>query len=245
MAFPIRGGDPVWRSRAHAAPHTIAFCGRVAVMGTISQVPGATAADTELMEKIVRTFGPLLRSVDLNTDTAAMAAFLAALVANESGGDTNAKRFEPAVFVSIGKVLLGRTPNYGGIGKPAFLRFIDPSSCDPAGRVPANFSASLQRLDSVATSWGLTQVMGYHTVRLADAPGWRSIEQLQTPAGCLQFTMLLLGEFSQRFHLDINKDPDKFFRCWNCGRPDGTTHDPAYVPNGLVRMNIYRELVAK
>lgn len=210
-------------------------------MDTATQIPGATAADVELMGRILATFGKMLPSI---STLFFPAAFFAALIANESGGDINAKRFEPAVFVSIGKVLLGRAPAYGGIDKAAFLRFIDPSSVDPAGRVPANFSASLQRLDSVATSWGITQVMGYHTVRLADAPGWRSIEQLQTPAGCLQFTMLLLGDFAQRFHLDPAKDFDKFFRCWNCGRPDGPTHDPAYVPNGLARMNVYADLVA-
>jgi len=31
------------------------------------------------------------------------------------------------------------------------------------------------------------------------------------------------------------------FRCWNTGRPDGKTADPAYVENGLRRMEIYRE----
>lgn len=210
------------------------------MMGTVSQIPSATAADTELMGKLFRTYGAMLR--DLNRYYPQ--EFWAALIANESGGDTSAKRFEPAVLVSIWKVLLGRTQNYGGIGKAALLRFVDPSSCDPAGRVPANFAASLQRLDSIATSWGVTQVMGYHTVRLADALGWRSIEQLQTPACNLQFAVILLDEFVQRFKLDRTKDFVQLFRCWNCGHPDGTTHDPAYVPNGLVRMNIYKELVA-
>lgn len=213
-------------------------------MDVITQVPSATAADTELMAHILRTFGALLAATWNRDGSNPPPAFIAALIANESGGDTNAKRFEPGVLVSIWKVLLGRKADHGGIGKAAFLRFIDPSSCDPAGRVPANFTASVQRIDSVATSWGLTQIMGYHTVRLADVPGWRSIEQLQTPAGNLQFAMILLGEFARHFHLDPQKDFDKFFRCWNCGRPDGTTHDPAYVPNGLVRMNVYTELVA-
>jgi len=34
------------------------------------------------------------------------------------------------------------------------------------------------------------------------------------------------------------------FRCWNTGRPDGRTADPAYVENGRRRMEIYRELMA-
>lgn len=210
----------------------------------IVQTPGATDADIDLMQRILRTFGATLGPVATATTYPIPSQFLAALVANESGGNPNAKRFEPAVFVSIWKVLLGRATDFQRISKPQFMRFVDPSTLDVAGRVPANVANSLQRLDGIATSWGLTQIMGYHTVRLVDAPGWRSIEQLQTVMGNLQFAALLLTDFMKQYHLDPLKNPDKLFRCWNSGHPDGTTTDPAYVPNGIVRMNIFSELAA-
>ena len=42
--------------------------------------------------------------------------FLAALIANESGGDSNAKRFERGVLDSLWSVLMGRSAHFGSIG---------------------------------------------------------------------------------------------------------------------------------
>src|SRR5580704_5841783 len=43
-------------------------------------------------------------------------AFLAALIANESGGDSTKKRFEKNVLLQIWEVLQGRTAHFGSIG---------------------------------------------------------------------------------------------------------------------------------
>ena len=54
------------------------------------------------------------------------ASFLGALVANESGGNVLAKRFEPAVLAHLWEVLLGRKAAYGTIGRTDLVAFVQP-----------------------------------------------------------------------------------------------------------------------
>jgi len=54
----------------------------------------------------------------------------------------------------------------------------------------------------------------------------------------------LLAEFAESYQLDLAREFGELFHCWNTGRPDGRTTDPAYVEKGLTRMEIYRELMA-
>ena len=50
----------------------------------------------------------------------------------------------------------------------------------------------------------------------------------------------ILEAFRREFAMQVTADYiPQLFRCWNTGRPDGKTFDPAYVPNGLRRMQIY------
>ena len=52
----------------------------------------------------------------------------------------------------------------------------------------------------------------------------------------------LIHEFAARFHLDPQRDFEALFRCWNTGRPNGQTYDPAYVEKGLRRAALARRL---
>jgi hypothetical protein len=88
-----------------------------------------------------------------------------------------------------------------------------------------------------ATSWGLTQVMGYHVAR---RPGGVAI--LKDPATHLKFALGLLGEFVERFQLNPKLEFEEMFRCWNTGRPYGKTFDSKYAENGLARMKMYQEM---
>ena len=155
--------------------------------------------------------------------------FLAALIAGESGGDPEAKRFEPGVFRKLCVVRAGLLREYAGITH--------------------DFLASTEdmTLRDWATSWGLTQVMGYHTAR---RPG--GVVILKDPANHLKFALGLLGEFVERFQLHPQLEFEEMFRCWNSGAPyddpktarvEGRTHDPKYVARGLARMKIYYELL--
>jgi hypothetical protein len=198
-------------------------------------------ANTKLMQRIRDTYSALL--IHVCRDTGLTPAFLAALIANETGGDDSEKRFERNVLVSLWEVLLERTPAYGSIRRPELLSIVDPSIADASRRIPADLPTSLQRLDGLATSWGLTQIMGYNTYPLWEHAGWSAIERIKSAPGNLEFATVLLLAFAKRFQLDPARDFPPLFACWNCGRPDpAKTFDPHYCANGVERMQIYSTL---
>jgi hypothetical protein len=179
------------------------------------------------------------------------AEFLGALVANESGGVPDATRFEPAVYRHLLAVAEGQSPSYGSINVTALNREV-------AQLLPANDAALHARymtrgfadvhsgdirkatddaLRELATSWGYTQIMGYHMV---GRPG--GVRQLLQPRFHFRMAIWLLSEFAVDFHLDPAHDFTEMFCCWNTGRPHGRTYDPGYVDKGLGRMEIYRQL---
>jgi hypothetical protein len=145
--------------------------------------------------------------------------FLAALIAGESAGNPEAVRFEPRVFRKLCVVRAGLLREYVGITH--------------------DFLASTEdiTLRDWATSWGLTQVMGYHVAR---RPGGVAI--LKDPASHLKFALGLLSEFVERFQLNPKLEFEEMFRCWNSGGPYGKTFDPKYVEKGLARMKVYQEM---
>jgi len=177
--------------------------------------------------------------------------FLGALAANESGGIADATRFEPAVYRHLRAVAQGQSPAYGSINVADLDREVSQL-------LPANDAASHARymtpgfaeihsrliqkapddaLRELATSWGYTQIMGYHMV---GRPG--GVRQLLDTSFHFRMAIWLLSEFAVDFHLDTTHDFAELFCCWNTGRPHGRTYDPAYVEKGLGRMEIYRQL---
>jgi len=146
-------------------------------------------------------------------------AFLAALIALESGGEPAAKRFEKHVYNKLISVQRGYADRYGALSR----RDLQPLSDDG--------------IRNLATSWGLTQIMGYHVAR---RPG--GIEILLNVETHLKFALGLLAEFAERYGLNVTLEFAELFRCWNTGKPYGETYDPKYVENGLRRLAIYREL---
>lgn len=169
--------------------------------------------------------------------------FLAALVANESGGNTSAKRFEKNVLFSLWQVLLGRQTAYGSIGRAVLIDYIARTTAAPLVTTPTTLPTdALQRIDGLCTSWGLTQIMGYNIFGL-DMPLINRPEILAQPMSNLSVALRLLAEFAHRWQLDLQKDFTELFACWNTGRPDPSkTYDPQYVSNGLRRMAIYKGL---
>lgn len=145
--------------------------------------------------------------------------FLAALIANESGGDPQAKRFEPGVYKHLSAVREGRESRYGNLTRAELLPLDDSG------------------LRNLASSWGLTQVMGYHVAR---RPG--GIEILLDPKTHLNFALGMLAEFAERFSLHATLEFEELFHCWNTGSPYKETYDPRYCERGLARMKIYAEI---
>ncbi|HUI43131.1 MAG TPA: hypothetical protein VL523_14305 [Terriglobia bacterium] len=191
--------------------------------------------------------------------------FLAALTANESGGDPEAKRFEPGVYRHLKDLAEGRSAAFGRISKPLLDNGIagyqgtaqaPASAAVPAPpakaadyhaahltaafaaeRAPAIAALRDNVLRALATSWGLTQIMGYHMLGRRER-----VEMLRQPAFHYARAVELVKEFAARFHLDPQRDFEALFRCWNTGRPDGRTFDPGYVEKGLRRAALARQI---
>lgn len=198
-------------------------------------------SDKTLMQFVKTEWGAVIDSSC--SGSALPAAFVAALIAGESGGNVNAKRFEKNVLAALWEVLVGRKAAYGRISHAALLAHLWTDYNPPF--LLEEFSDALQRLDALATSWGLTQIMGYHVLDpdLIPQPpdGSPTTLGINAPLS-LQYTIALLEGFAKEFTIDERREFDKLFRCWNTGRPDGATFDPAYVNNGLARMAIWTSL---
>jgi hypothetical protein len=194
------------------------------------------SADQELMQAIKTQWGELLKSVTATSSVPE--AFLAALIANETGGKADAQRFEPAVFSALAEVLLGRKAAYGSIGAQDLRNWLVPHQVPSGGDSLAGITAAFRAIADLATSWGLTQIMGYEAIALHT----NGVQALQSPASELVLTTKMLADFASRFGLDPAKDFGELFSCWNTGRPHAQTADPQYVPNGLARMQIYAGL---
>jgi hypothetical protein len=196
--------------------------------------------DAELMRKIHGELGSTF--FRLAESSSVPRAFLAALVAGESGGRDDATRFEPGVFA---KILLAA----GG-----HKSFSDPSLSRPleqkewlaqadkglGSRPPGTsyFFAGLQEIEELATSYGYTQLMGWHALE------WHApVADFLNPALHFHYTLRLLAFFTEKYQLDLAADYQAaLLRCWNTGRPDGKTFDPQYVENGLRRMTLYDQI---
>jgi hypothetical protein len=193
--------------------------------------------EIELMQKIKSVCGSWID--EAVADSIYPASFLAALTANESGGDPAVSRLEPKVFSDLSAVLIGVKPAYGSIGGADLLTYVLGTTSAAIGRVVQNAVTSLRHL---ATSWGPTQIMGYQALAghydMADLP---NLQKHYVHA------IAMLEDFRRRFSLPAGPSNDsltwsEFFRCWNTGRPNGQTADPTYVGNGLNRMDLYRTL---
>lgn len=170
--------------------------------------------------------------------------FLAALIANETGGDQTKTRFEAPSFAEMCEVVAAKRAHFNNLGVEDLM----PVQVDTVVTV----KAGLFRLANFATSWGLTQIMGYQVI-----PFHRPIGILTDPLEHLKFAVLLLVQFANRWDLSLGEEgsgpgegpgavspaPDSFeklFACWNCGRPfPEKTFDPHYCANGLLRMSLY------
>jgi hypothetical protein len=185
--------------------------------------------EQELMQKIKAACDPWI--LDAINRTPFPAALLAAITANESGGNPAAARFEPAVMGQLAMVLTGRRANYGTIGAQDIADYIVT-----AGSVAAADVA--RTLINLSTSYGPTQIMGYEA--LAGKYGIADLSNLQKH---YPRAVAMLEDFRKRFDIATDgSDWAEFFDCWNTGRPHAQTADPQYISRGLARMTLYTTL---
>ncbi|MGH9447573.1 MAG: hypothetical protein ACRD3O_17860, partial [Terriglobia bacterium] len=148
-------------------------------------------------------------------------------------------------------VITGEVSSYGGIVAKDLFSAFEENFRSPApdlaqdGGEAAETEAPLgtltaaqdQALRQMATSWGLTQIMGYRILGRTE-----TVEDLLTPLFHLRYAVRLLEGLGRRFTLDLSKDFESLFQAWNCGHPGGKTYDPQYVPRGMQRMSLYETL---
>jgi hypothetical protein len=203
--------------------------------------------ETDLMQSIKTKWGAAIAAACQTSSVPE--AFVAALIANETGGNNDDKRFEPNVLLHLWEVLLGRKAAYGSIGRADVVQYVAGLSAPPVSAPQSLPADAFQRADGLATSWGLTQIMGYHVlepsighmiVSTASIPG--AMESLRDPNLHLIMALRMLSQFAKEFSLDVTKDFEELFRCWNTGQPDGKTFDPNYALNGMTRMAVWTSL---
>ena len=179
--------------------------------------------------------------------------FLGALTAGESGGNPAAVRFEPSVYRHLKAVAAGESPRYVGICASALCEELAEVLHPKTGEFHEKFLNSLftagqaselsrladEALRELASSWGFVQIMGFHVMGRHG-----TVRDLLEPRFHYHLANQLLAEFAASYQLDLAREFEELFRCWNTGRPDGRTADPAYVENGRRRMELYRELMA-
>lgn len=146
--------------------------------------------------------------------------YLAALISLESHppGNRDSKRFEPGIYSRLKELKeKGR----------------------PFGRIDRNDIRSLtdEELRRLATSYGLTQIMGYHCLSLGC-----SIDDLSGDYH-LNWSILYMREhYGKQLR---KKDWEAAFRIHNTGHPQGNTSRKDYAERGLARMQYYRNWVER
>lgn len=183
----------------------------------------ATNAQRKLAQQIHSRFGA--RIADACQGTPVPPEFVAGLMANEAGKDRqgnikeNATRFEPGVFRKLQQVRDGVRRSW------SHIRQVDIKTSDD------------EALRALATSYSLTQIMGWHCIHSLNC----TVAQLRDPNQHLKYAVKLLqmnaadGDFQRKAYMGE-------FREWNTGSETGKTYHENYVANGLAVMEAYRQL---
>lgn len=147
--------------------------------------------------------------------TAISPAYLAAIITLESRppGNRDSRRFEPNIYERLKQARAGIRP-YGRMGPGLLGRMSD------------------SHLREMATSHGLTQIMGYHCLDLGcDVRDLKSEHHLQWAVVWMH----------RRYRKYARAGKwEACFRIHNTGKPDGRTYHADYVQRGLRRMSYYQ-----
>lgn len=99
--------------------------------------------------------------------------------------------------------------------------------------------ATEQALRALATSYGLSQIMGWHMINNLKG----KISDLRDPSKNLVYTIQLMRIVAGTYLKA--KNYEACLRIWNTGRPQGKTYDPNYVHNALLVMEFAAPLLEK
>lgn len=147
--------------------------------------------------------------------TAIRPELIAALVASESGGNQNATNLEESILSMFHNILASLPVRWRPLNRNQLERLTG------------------QQITDYATSFGLTQITGYHIYP-------RDPRELLDPDTSLRETVCLLEDWQKQYKIDP-ADAEAFLRCWNGGGPHNRTV-PGYVENGLAHLRTYELL---
>jgi hypothetical protein len=151
-------------------------------------------------------------------------SFLAGFIGVEAGVDSNgqiipeATRFEPHVYERLRAVRDGLIGSYNKITRADIAALSDDA------------------IRNLATSWGITQIMGWHTVHNLDC----TIADLRDPEKHLHYTVALILLTAERFV--TRNDWPSVLRIWNTGSANGKTYHEDYVDNALLVKQCYEQI---
>lgn len=141
-------------------------------------------------------------------------SYLASLISLESypPGNWDSERFEPKVYERL-ILLKEKGKSFGNIPRKKIIHL------------------SEEEIRKLSTSYGLTQIMGYHCLDLGC-----SIEDLKGSDH-----LLWSIAYIRKHYLKYVKEKkwEECFRLHNTGNPYGKTHNKDYVQKGILRMKYY------
>lgn len=160
--------------------------------------------------------------------------FLAGFIGVEAGIDRTgfirpeAKRFEPGVYRDLIDlrdkgwcIVNGKThDHYSGIRQSQLQGLSDDA------------------LRNLATSWGMSQIMGWHCINNLHC----SIGDLRNPDKHLFYTIQLLKIGESGKYL-LRGDLPSVLRIWNTGNANGKTYHESYVDNALLVRKHYVQIL--
>lgn len=146
--------------------------------------------------------------------------YMAAIISLESHppGNPDSKRFEPRIYE---RLLKSRDQNkrFGNIKRSSLLGLSD------------------EKLKEYATSYGLTQIMGFHCIKLGC-----TIDELKGK----DHLIWAIGFMQLSYSRPAKKmDWPSCFRIHNTGKKSGKTTRKDYVERGLIRMKYYTKWMKK
>lgn len=143
-------------------------------------------------------------------------SYLAALISLESypPGNWVSERFEPKVYDRLIQ-LRDNGKSFANINREKLRKISDTE------------------IRMLSTSYGLTQIMGYHCLDLGC-----SIDDLKSSDHLLWSIAYIRKHYLKYI---IEKKWEECFRLHNTGNPYGKTHNKDYVEKGIVRMKYYEQ----
>ncbi len=170
--------------------------------------------DDAIMYHIYNNYHNIIMKATIGTEV--NPEYLAALISLESypPGNWHSERFEPVIYNRLLNLKNHGIP-FSNISREKVIHLSD------------------YEIRMLSTSYGLTQIMGYHCLDLGC-----SIDDLRSSDH-----LLWSIAYIRKHYLKYVKEKkwDVCFRMHNTGNPFGTPHNKDYIKKGMIRIEYYKK----